>query len=111
MAVVLGRLVMFPTDEVQERARGPFAKFYLDEIDDYIERVLEVATTLDKRLAKDLRTLGVEPDPDDFDHELVNNDTCELAHCRNLMAEVHDMLTMIKEIALARQARTESGLN
>lgn len=111
MAVVLGRLMLLPADDESQRGAEPYAKIKLQEIDDALECVLEVAQRLDKRLAKDLRALGIEPDPDDFDHELVNEETAELAHCRNQMEEVFDMLTMIKDISLAENGRSEGILN
>ena len=110
MALVISRLIMLPGLQPQS-AKEKVGAFVLDEIDEHIERVLEVATLLDERLTRDLRALGIEPDPDNFDNELVTADTCELAHCRNLLEEVHDMLSTFKNVAQAGKIESRNGVN
>lgn len=109
MVVITGRLVAFSTDDERDE---PYAKFYLSEIDYFIETTLETATLLDNLIAEKLRERGVEPDPDDYVQENCNgNDLCDIAYCRNFLEEQYDQLNMIKELAFLRQAKASGEIN
>ncbi len=109
MAVRVGSLFTFVTD--MER-KGDYARFYLDDIQHYIDQALEAAFTLDDLVIDKLREHGVEPDPDNYNYETEHGpEILDLVHCRNILEEQYDMLVMIKDLALHRKALEQGKLN
>lgn len=107
MAVRTGRLVVLAKDEDHGEDT---ARIRMQDLDDHIANILDIATTLDAAITLSLRELGA--DPDEPDSDLHNGPMIlEMVHCRNLAEGLYDELQYAKDTALAAISREGQSLS
>jgi len=87
---------------------GPFARFFLEDLEDYIESAHEVAEILQGELEEKIAKLGFDPKDED---NYCLNEVCNITFCRNEVVALYDKLVLIRDFALVRQGRGESVSN